>query len=72
MTEHYFCMFVIGALLGINYGLINRLIKQAGSYQMNAKAAMDKIVRDTIGAPSDDREPVKAYRQVKESFRIGV
>ncbi len=71
MTEHWPCVLVVFAQLGIIYGLVNRLIKQSGLHQMNAKRAFDQMVEETIGSPTSTRME-KPAKIVKESYRIGV
>ena len=67
MTEHLVCAIVILALLGVNYGLTQRLVKQAGQPRMRpADAVPDALMSDGVQDGKVEPRP----RQILESFKI--
>ena len=67
MSEHVVCAVVILALLAVNYGLTQRLIRQAGQPRMNPVAAIpDALMSDGVKGGKIEPTP----RQILESFKI--
>ena len=66
---------LILALMAINYGLTQRLIRQAGQPRMQpldrAQTALRDVFKETPAEPVDGKVDLPG-KVIKESFRIGV
>jgi hypothetical protein len=65
----YLLGFLVVAQLGIIYGLVNRLLKQAGQTAMNSRRVFDEMLQKTMGVPEPHID-MKPPRVVRESFKV--